>query len=397
MNNSNDTSNPKTFQTHFEIYDKNNSIPQISKGELLEFRLKRLIFYMGYIPKKCIFIKTDSYELSDTITDLDVYGLYFHKNFALKTIWADCKSGNDKPLERISWLLGVKNSLNIDDIIYVKKGVRLSTSEYARKRNIQVLDLNVLDELEKNFNIDFDDWRGSWNPYTQCNQIKIIKSIKIINPDIAKKITSFITTNYWSLDYYTQVKKTITALKQIAKIDNSTLPFAQNQALKWAIYELTTMFVISTLNICREVFYYSKTDKLETIKNGLVSGIIPFEKRKEIVEATYTVAYSIIQRKIPGFDDQISFPSIGFTPPEYYEAFCDLIMRITSNPNAYFDILRCIDFILMEYDLQNKEIDCDIVARLFSNYDDIQIGIKTILHFICNVTGLSIKLFNIIK
>ena len=391
-----DNSN-KTFQTNLQLDDKNNFISKIPKGDLLEFRLKRLIFYMGYIPKKGILIKTDAYESSDTITDLDVYGLYFHKNFALKTIWADCKSGNDKPLERISWLLGVKNSLNIDDIIYVKKGVRLSTSEYARKRNIQVLDLNILDELEKNFNIEFDDWRGSWNPNTQYKQINILKSIKIINPDISKKIINFITTNYWSLDYYTQIKKTITALKQISRIDNSTLSYAQNQSLKWVIYELITLFSISTLNICREVFYYSKSDKLETIRNGLISGIIPVEKREEIVKATYTVAYSIIQRKAPDFNDLKLYSKIGFEPPQYYEAFYDLIIRITSNPNAYFDILRGLDFILMEYDLQNKEVDLNIVTKLFSNYDDMKIGIKTILHFICNVTGISTNLFNILK
>lgn len=117
--------------------ENTKGMQQKSKGDMLEYRLKRLIFAMGYIPKKGVIIKTEPNEKADIITDLDVYGVYFHKNFTSKTIWADCKSGKDKPLERLSWIMGIRESIDVDDVMYVKRGVRLSTSQFAKKKEFR--------------------------------------------------------------------------------------------------------------------------------------------------------------------------------------------------------------------------------------------------------------------
>ena len=74
-----------------------------NKGEILEYRLKRLLFHMGN---------------------------YSHTNIVLKT------------------------NEHIDNVIFVKNNVRFSAKEYALSLGIKVLGDDIIELLEKRYNID---------------------------------------------------------------------------------------------------------------------------------------------------------------------------------------------------------------------------------------------------
>jgi len=386
-----------SYSSKNEDYRNRSQAKEIQKGNLLEYRLKRLMFFMGYFSKVGVYIKTNQDEMCDTITDLDVFGYYIHKNFAIKTLWADCKAGQAKPLERLSWIIGVKSIAKIDDVIFVKKGVRTSTKQFAGGLGIQILELGVIEKLENDFKVETDDWSGSWNPKTQLNKLTTFQKISIPNNDTYKRMGHFISTGYWTFDSYTKIKKTITGLRQLSEIEQYSLKKEEVDSVHWAIFELINLLVLATLNVCGEVYYLSENDKKEIINEGLISGEISSKKREEIVEALYKTAYNIIQKQIPDFRGQLQFPSIGMNPPRYSDSFNDLILRITNNPIQYFDILRFLDYIFMEYDLQLKDIDESKLKKMFSNYNDLVISAKTILHFICSITGIRKDLFSFLR
>jgi hypothetical protein len=370
----------------------------MNKGELLEYRIKRLLFYMGYFPKIGILLRTHSDESSDMITDLDVYGVYVHKNFTTKNIWADCKSGQARTLERISWLSGVKKFANIDDVLFVKKDVCIGTKEFARKLSIQVLNLGIINKLEDGLCIDSKkDWRGSWNPETQKIQLSTFRKINAHNEESFKKIGNFYSSTYWVLDNYSKIKKTITALRQLSEFMQMPFSIVQTNAIKWMIYEFIGLFVLAVLDISKEIRFFSDKEKTDFITNGLISGEIPIKKREEIVEATYRVAHSIILNKLPEFNAPIAYPPIAMQPPKYTESFCDLVLRVTNAPINYFDILRFLDFLFMEYEFESKEVNENAMRALFSNYTELVVGAKTIIHFVCGVTGIGKNLFQFIR
>ena len=371
---------------------------KISKGELLEFRIKRLLFSMGYFCKIGVIINADRSEFSDNITDLDVLGFSMHKDFTCKSIWADCKSGNARPLERISWINGVKRFANIDDVVFVKKGVRVSTKQFARKSGIQIMDLEVLQKFENDYKIEDTSVEGSWDYNTQRECENILQKIHIYKSENIKKILKFIKVNYWSLDEYTQVKKCITALNQLG--DFLKMPIADNEikALKWAVYEVVSLFVLSTIKICRNTYYFNSRDRNQIITDGITSGeTVNKERQKEIIEASYKVINSVIRTQVPGFTGSIAVPNLDIKPPNYLEAYLDLIERMTSSPLEYYDILRFLDYILMEYDLKNKNIAIDETSKYFVNSTVLERSSKTILHLICSVTNLPKDIFSIIR
>ena len=369
----------------------------VNKGNLLEYRIKRLLFRMGYYCKTNIDIKATADLNPDTISDLDVYGIYIHKDFSQKNIWADCKSGKAKPLERIAWINGVKNITGIDDVIFVKKGIRLSTKQYALNKGVRIFDYETIDELEHNYGIEQNDWRGSWNPQI-ANYIIALQKIGVPNVDSYKKIGNFIVSDFWELDNYTRCKKSITALKQLNIAFQASLELDQLQAIQWGIYEITCLFTYSLLTMANDVYYISESDKENLLRNGFVAGEIPLRKRKEMVEAIYKIVNTEIKYRVPEFAIELEAPpGLGMAPPNYFNAIFDVINRITKSPLKYYDLLRYMDFTLMEYDMKKEKWNQAELAEIFNNSTNLYYSAKTILHFICDIIGVNKELFQIFE
>lgn len=374
---------------------KNNEIKQkinISKGALLEYRMQRLMFHMGYYSKRGVIIKTSAEDLADEITDLDVYGIFINKDFSTKKIWADCKAGKAKPLERMSWIKGIKYSARIDEAIFVKNNVRINTKQYAQKSGILILDDILLNKLEKDFHIKENDWRGSWNFNQQLNMINRLKKSVTYDGNELKRVAQYMESNYWVFDYYARVKKCLSGIRQL--YDCYNVENDENKVImKWGIYELICLLNLAIINICREVYYLSESDKKLIIFDGMLSGEIPARKREEIVNATYKMAIGLVKQQIPDFMPQQLKANFRIEPPEYTNKLIDFVFRITNNPLAFFDMLRQLEFILMEYEFNEKEVDKEEMSSLFDNYDKVKSGIKTSLHFICEVCTIPTTFF----
>jgi len=378
-----------------KISEKQNV--QVNKGYLLEYRIRRILYHMGYFVKGGIILRTSLDNQPEDITDLDVLGILINKNFSSSNIWADCKAGKAKPLERITWLNGIKAYFKLDEIIFVKKGIRLNIKEFARKQSIQVLDTNIIDKLEKIYCIDKNDYRGSWDHKTQTETLKLFQQIDVYNKQSIKRMVDFINCEYWSLDNYRRVKKSITAMKQLAEIIKLPITSKQLVGAKWAIYENITLFMLATLNICKEIYYLEENNKKEIIYKNLSSGVLSERQSEEFVNASYRLAYSLIKSQIPDFNEKINPPKYEAKPPIYFDAYHSLILRITNNPLEFYDILRFLDIVLMEYDLKSKSISKTELEKIFSDYDKLLNSSKTILHFICSVTNLPKELFQLIS
>lgn len=195
----------------------------INKGDLLEFRLKRLLFFMGYIPKVGVKIKVDDESKSDDITDLDVLGMSINRDFQIISTWVDCKSGRAKTLERIVWLTGMKEIYKTSNIWFVKSRVKENIKSFARKNEIVVIDDLFLDKMESAYGIDKDDFRGCWNPINFIGMLKNLSILDIPKNEPYKKVSNFIEYDYWVTSKYKKVKKCITAFNYISQVNYSIL------------------------------------------------------------------------------------------------------------------------------------------------------------------------------
>ncbi|WP_153465080.1 hypothetical protein [Sediminibacillus terrae] len=368
-----------------------------NKGDYLEYRAKRLLFHMGYYTTQGVIVKSSLKDAYDVVTDLDVYGVYIHKDFRKKSVWLDCKSGFTKPLERISWIKGVKQEVDADDAIFITKRIRDTVKTFARDSSIQIFDRDMLSQIEESYGIGEDDWKGSWNPDTMNNKIKTFSQLNSPDNKHFKDIANFISSDYWAIDYYSQVKKVITALKTINNETPPSLREEDSKAFMWSIYKLIILFTLSLLNISRELYFFSEEERNTQLLDGLLSSDIPLKRRNEILKASYSLAYELVRDKFP--DTKFSFDKdmINIAPPSYFEALKDLLSRVIKNPFTYYDILRSMDFLLMEYDLNQKGYNEKEILNYCSKFEENKVGLKSIFHFINQVTGIPKDYFQIIS
>lgn len=385
------------YELKFEEQSNKNTQMKIniSKGEFLEYRIKRLFFFMGYYVNNNIFIQTSQDEPFDVVTDLDVYGVYVHNDFNLKRIWADCKSGNANEINRISWLIGIKSLISVDDILFVKKGVKISTKLFASQKNIQIVDLQMLEEIEKRYEINQDDWRNLWNPEINEKNINMFKKNDIPDNQVYKRIFKFINTYYWVNEKYAKIKKSITALKDLAVSIQYPISSEQKEAIRWGIYKVIGLFLLATMEVCRDIYYLNDEDKKQIIVEGLTFGNMSKKRMDDILKVTNHLANKIIESSCKKTD--VNMPEIQLNPPEYTEAFTDFIFRIIGNPKMYFDIIRFLDFCLMQYDLFEKDYNLEELVKIFPNYENQITAEKTILHFVCHIAKLPKEIFVLIK
>lgn len=376
----------------------NSAIKSMNKGELLEYQIKRLFFFMGYFPITNIIIQTSTDEPYDIVTDLDVYGIYVHSDFSKKTIWSDCKSGTAQEINRIAWLSGIKEMINVDEVLFVKKGTKLSTKLFAGEKNIQIIDISIIQDMEKRFGIESNDWRGSWNPMIQKQNVEMFKCISTPASTIYKRIYKFINTHYWAIeDNFTRCKKTITALRDLASLVELPLPTVEKIAIRWSIYRLTIMLMLSVLQICRQIQYFPNKDKIEFINLGLVYGSNSKSKIDDILKVTNNIAKKTLLRYCDDESKLTDLPEIKLNKPEYTEAFINIIFRIIEQPLHYFDILRFMDFALMQYDLNDEKYNLVELHMIFKNTDDLLKSTKTFLHFICYITKIPNEVFALLN
>ncbi len=377
------------------IYFK--SINDIPKGTVLEYRIKRLLFYMGYYSQTNIIVKTSTQQPNDVVTDLDVYGYCFLPDFSHVIKWVDCKSGNTNILQHIGWINGIKSQIAANEVVFIKQGVRKNINEYARTLGIKIFDLKCLNQLEQNYNINGDDWSGSYDVYTQSKMLGEFSKIMTPNTHLYKNISNFISSSYWSLDNYSKVKKCITGIKQLSNVVSLPLEVKQFNAIRWAIYTLVSMFYLATLEICGDLYYFSDADKSSAIAEGLVSGTIPIAKRQELADISYRIASEMIKQYIPEFNDSTLNRINPTLPPQYFDAYCDLINRVSHNPLSWTEGLRILDYYLMEFDLKNQTRPDDYFDKFCLKSTDVDTALKTMLYFITNATGVSKDLFRLIR
>ncbi|WP_379143582.1 hypothetical protein [Paenibacillus sp. sgz500992] len=392
-----DNKSTKPQNSKSKNYSKNSTSKPKNKGnevgELLEFRAKRLLFHMGYYPRSNIIVKTSLDDESETITDLDVYGVYVHKDFRSKKVWVDCKAGMARPHERISWIKGVRQFVDVDDILFIKSNIRSPIKNFARKNNIQILELHQLEKLEQDYKIKANNWMGSWNPSTISGKLKEFTSISIPNNTQYKKIGTFISIEYWSYDIYTRLKKSMAALREVASLPFEAMKPNELMASKWAVYEVTILFALSVLSICEELYYLDDRERTSALYEEVVNGGIDAKKRNELVNASFRAAFEITKSKYPDFVIPNITDLAKNNPPSYFQPLNDLLSRIVHNPLDYYDVLRPLDFVLMENELLDRRINLSLLNEMFTNIEGNFRGMKTIITFVTQVLGVPSNMY----
>jgi hypothetical protein len=371
-----------------------------TKGEDLEYRVKRLLFHMGYYPQNNVILSTSALDgKREMITDLDVYGTYFHEDLQYKTVYADCKSGAKKPYEKILWLKGIRDLYSIDDILFVCKTPKPSVKELARKNNIRVLDISILSRIENSFKIDTNDWSGSWN---KANDKIYLNNLSKMTSETNyyRSLSEYLKFVYWRNDIYDNLKKIIRAINVLASPQYIPLVDSEKINYKWVVLKLTDLFIFTIMKICGNLYFYSIEEIRTLIRTKLLSGNVNSKSTRSIMQDSFAYAMMLVQANYPNIPTNTIKPDFSYFEqvPDYYEPLMDLMERIITSPQKYNDLPRYANYCLYEFDLYNASYDNAILTHRFPfTYSDNSTALKLVLHFIVKELGGTNEFYQMLK
>ncbi len=147
---------PMSGSAPFRSDERNPKAPSMVVGEDLEYRIARLLQFMGFFVRRGCPIYTVG--VLDRATDLDVFAIKYIEPFSRELIIAECKSGDIGPLDRIFWLSGVRHFSKANRAMLVRKGTKWNIKDFAKECGVEILDLHRVTELEATFRISGSEW-----------------------------------------------------------------------------------------------------------------------------------------------------------------------------------------------------------------------------------------------
>jgi|GEM_PF-2440753 len=365
---------------------------RISEGEILEYRMQRLFFYLGYFTRRRITLKSYFYPEKSDITDLDIIGITFSNNFYPNVIIGECKSGaKESTIDRILWISGLRRYFSSNQAFIARKHISQKIKDFAREMNVLAFDYNRIFELEKDLGI-IDDWMGSHDLNYYQPRLKGYYQ-RISQENKLSRIYWFIRSEFWYTNNSIRLKKLITASEILSKYNRLIVEAELREALKWLIYESAILFSVSVLYLCGEVFSLTSEERERYIDHKMMYGLVPPEETKKIIELAYKVVNAKVREKtgegLPRSEMLMEIPIPSFT-----SNLIELVERLLAKPKQAVEIPRFLDIALYEYCLKDKEVDEKVLKRIFPHDFNLILKLsKNILNFIIKNCNLAEEFF----
>lgn len=351
----------------------------MDNGIKLEYRVFRLLFHCNYFARRSIPLRNYLYPDTLDVTDIDVIGLRYNVDFSSTKILADCKSNvsgkaiDSKPANRILWLSGLKKFLDYDIAYLCKPHINRVMKDFALSNGIIPMDEGKLTELETKFNIN-DVWQGSYNIQKHSDIIEYYNRIKN-NPNL-NHLYWFLRIEFWALPCNLQIKRCMYYFENCF----GDRDLAQHE--KYLLGELYILSSISLLNICKDVYPYTRYERETWITNKMIEGLGTVDQQDKILslikQITEAKVEEITQQKVPIYVGGYSIP-----PPEYTIGLIEVVDRLLDKAEYSIEIPRFLDFFIYEYGINNSPLNRDYLSGLINeNLDIIAKLAKNILRFV---------------
>lgn len=320
----------------------------ISTGELLEYRVAKIALHQGYFCRKRVSLRSLFFPDRVDVTDIDVLGIRFDTNFNRFTSFWECKAGQqDKPLDRILWLLGMGQYFGANVKTIVRPIISDRVKAFAKNVGVSAWDEMVLATQEKLFSET--PISGSNDPekyFKRGNEnYRIIRNSKSL-----KKVYWFFNSGFWFETPDARLKKTLTAIEMCeAELRNSKPEIAQ--VARDLLLEGMILSSIAVLDFAGYLYTWQQGDLKKRVDLSLTSGLGSPEERKEIVAAAISYAEAVKGVKV---SKQNELP-LEIPPPNYALHLVDLLERFYERPNIAIQVPRFLEIVVYDFLLREKE------------------------------------------
>lgn len=340
-----------------------------SKDQDIDYKLQVSAAFrkMGYTVFQEVDLSTFSYQPKyqrKQVSDFDVLGLLVEPDFGMMTAVAECKTIEEKAMEILLKLKGLKEFFQADKAYLVQKRIDVNAREVARDMEIWCLDDGNLTSLLRGLDVKEDDVAVERAVYMEKE--KISKQLK----NEHQKAHEYLRFDFWTLPAYRNIINLLRHASLLAdKVDASKI----NDVVLCHLLATNLSVAISKLTL--DVMRFDNTDIETGVRNRIHGGTRERRDREALFDAFAKIV-----------------PDSGLSvEPPFLPGLCEVVVRFINASAAASQVTRCLDHLARQRIFPDYPKTAGEVDKVFGDRT-LKLA-RDILHFISRESRLPIDVF----
>jgi hypothetical protein len=354
----------------------------ISKGDMYELRLARLLYDEGAFVRRAIDLNMRFGE-DLTVTDLDILALRFADDFGMSLMIGESKSAQGKKgaklADRLLWISGLRMLVDADEaFVATTKRASDRVRGLAERLDIGVIDERDLLHRERIRGLDDQSHWGPYDPRLLERQREVYDSVRS-NQEL-KRVYWFIRSEFWLLDATTCVKRAFGAMRVLRKFWGDHLGEEERGSLQWLARHLQVNIVVGLVRLAGRSYREEPRKSGDWLLREFASGPnLDYETMTKLSQDIdrYVTAVLTDLKADPG-KHVGALGAFNPTPPPYAEPLIEVVERLAEAPAASIQLPRLVDRRLATAELNETSMDlrlredieseCDRLLRLIGTF-----------------------------
>lgn len=341
-----------------------------SKDLDLNYKLKVSAAFrkMGYTVFQEVDLSTFSYQPKyqrKQVSDFDVLGLLVEPDFGTTTAVAECKTIEERAMEMLLKLKGLKEFFKADKAYLVQKRIDVNAREVARDMGIWCLDDRNLAILLKGLDVK-DDFDVVAERQIYMEKERISKELK----NEHQRAHEYLRYDFWTLPAY----RNIINLLRHAKLISERIETGKHSDIVLC-HLLATNLAVAIIRLTLDVMRFDNANIEIGVRNRIHGGT----RERRDREALYDAVAKII-------------PNAGLSAePEFLPGLCELVARFINASAPASQAIRCLDHLTRQQVLPSYSESAGKAEAVFGDRT-LKLA-RDLLHFISREGNIPLEMY----
>jgi hypothetical protein len=363
----------------------------LQKGRAWEYRVHRAAFLAGWYVRRSVNLRERVAGSPQTMAEVDILGLVFDTVLAPHLLVGECKDrkGGAKEADRVVWLLGLRQALKANHVLFAKTRLAEGTYTWARPFDVLLWEEASVRAIEQRFNLDPDiGYAGSFS--IALGEGLAARKLPKPTPRL-KAAIDYVGNAFWYGSGAARVKR-VAAYFEI--VGAAELDDEQRDLL---VAEGLLALIAVALGTAGQLQKTSPARAKVWLHDALVAGVASAAALRDIAARAddyYRDAWVRSARDrteegrlaVPRLVDHIA------QPPPWLTEFHELTMRLSERPQFAGDLLRFADLVLLEQLVQSGPVPAPLISSIAADVDELMRLLQLAGYFLRRVWGVEARL-----
>jgi hypothetical protein len=365
----------------------------LQKGRAWEYRVHRAAFLAGWYVRRSVNLRERVAGSPQTMAEVDILGLTFDAALAPHLLVGECKDrkGGAKEADRVVWLLGLRQALKADHVLFAKTRLAEGTYTWARPFDVLLWEEASVHAIEQRYGLDPDiGYAGSFS--IALGEGVAARKLPKPTPRL-KAAIDYVGNAFWYGGGVARVKRLAAYFEIVAEAeldDDQRDLLVADGALALIAVALSTAGQLQRVSPARAKVW---------LHDALAAGVASATTLRDIAARAddyYRDAWARTARE-RGEEARLAVPRLVdhiAQPPPWLAEFQELTVRLSERPQFAGDLLRFADLVLLEQLVRGGPVPAPLLTSIAAEADELMRLLQLAGYFLRRVWGAEARVLD---